>query len=185
MALSSLLQLYVIDDLKDTIFFDAVNLDRVSKFGQMFDSKNILEALRSAISNVQYPCSCHEDSHNDTHLWFSPMITFSMFVVIDGTIFRLALIGHSRKAIHDYYNRHNKPGAIPIQKIRNVLINLPASRLGWCESVRMINGQPFQNACPRMGAEELGFVVDHYHMNVYQYLSSWIYFTSKLITGSR
>jgi hypothetical protein len=147
-ALSSLLKLHVFDDLKDTIYFDAINVDRVSKFGQTFDSKNILEALRSAISNVQHPCRCHEDSHNDTHPSFSPVITFSMFVVINGIIFRLALIGYSRKAIRDYYDRRNEPEAILIQKIRNVLIELPASRLGWGASVRMINGQPFENTYP-------------------------------------
>ena len=181
-ALSSLLKLHVFNDLKDTIFFDAVNLDRVSNFGQTFDSKNMLEALRSAISNVQHPCGCHEDGQNDTHPHFSTVITFSMFVIINGTIFRLALIGYSRKAIRDYYDRHNQPEAKLVQKIRKVLKSLPTSRLGWCESVRMINGQPFENTYPRQGSEELGFVLDRCHMNVYCYLSSWIYFASKLIT---
>ena len=127
MALSSLLKRHVFDDLKDTIFFDAVNLDRLSDFGQPFDSQNILEALRSAISNVQNPCACHDDLQNDTHPWFSPVITFSMFVFIDGTLFRLALIGYSRKAIRDYYDRHNQPEAKLIQIIRKILTSLPAS----------------------------------------------------------
>ncbi len=139
-ALSSLLKSHVFQDLKDTVYFDALNLERMSSFAGKLDPNNILEALRSALSNVQHPCGCHDDTHNDSHPRFSPVITVSVFLEIDGVVYRLALIGYSRKAIREYYERRNKPEAKLIGVVKTMLESLPESRLGWTESVQIING---------------------------------------------
>jgi hypothetical protein len=92
-ALSALLKSHVFADLKDTVYFDAVNFERTASFVEKLAPNNVLEALRSALSNAQHPCGCHDDSHNDPHPNFSTVITFSVFVEIDGVVYRLALIG--------------------------------------------------------------------------------------------
>ena len=143
---------------------------------------NISEALRSALSNAQQPCGCHEDAHNDRHPRFSPVITMSIFFEINGIVYRLALIGYSRKSIREYYERRNKPEANLIGMIKSMLESLPESRLGWTESVKMINGTHPGHSEPRLGENEFGFITDKCHMNLFRYLSAWIHYTSLLIT---
>jgi hypothetical protein len=181
-ALSALLKSHVFADLKDTVYFDAVNFDRTATFAEKLAPTNVLEALRSALSNAQNPCGCHDDSHNDPHPNFSTVITFSVFVEIDGVVYRLALIGYSRKAIREYYQSRNKPDAKLVLEINQMLSTWPESRFGWTELVKMINGTHGQNPHPRLGENRFGFIADRCHMNCFRYLSVWIHFASQLIT---
>jgi hypothetical protein len=123
-ALSALLKIHIFNDLKDFVYFDAVNLDHVSNFAQKLHLNNILEVLQAAISNVQHSCGCHGDSQNDTHPHFSAV---RILLEIDETIYQLALIGYSRKAIQDYHDQQNQPMAIWVQNIKS------ASRLVWVD----------------------------------------------------
>jgi hypothetical protein len=79
-ALSALLKIHIFDYLKDSVHCNAVNFDCVSNFTQKLHPNNILETLQAAISNVQHPCGCHDDSQNGTHPHFLPVITFSPIV---------------------------------------------------------------------------------------------------------
>jgi hypothetical protein len=88
-ALTALLRSHVFNDLKDTVYFDAVNLERASSFAENLAPNNLLEAMRSALSNAQHPCGCHEDAHNDPHPHFSTVITFSILVSINGVVYHL------------------------------------------------------------------------------------------------
>jgi hypothetical protein len=126
-VLSKLLKHHIFADLKDTVYFDLVHKKRREDFAGKFHPDNVLEALRSALSNAQHPCGCHDDSHNDVHPSFSPVITFSVFVKIDGVVYRLALIGYSRKAIREYYERRMQPDATLIKQMRSVIGDLPVS----------------------------------------------------------
>jgi hypothetical protein len=181
-ALSALLRSHVFQDLQDTVYFDAVNVDRVSSFAKSIHEDNLLEALRSALSNAQHPCGCHDDSHNDHNPNFSPVITFSMFVEVDGVVYRLAFIGYSRKAIRQYYERRNTPEARAVFEIKKMLETLPSSRVRWAESIKMISGTLSTRVYPRLGDDELGFYADKCHMNCFRYLSPWIHYSSQLIS---
>jgi hypothetical protein len=148
-GLGTLLKSHIFEDLKETVYFDALNLERTSKFAGKLAPNNILEALRSALSNAQHPCGCHEDAHNDLHPRFSPVITVSIFLEINGIVYRLALIGYSRRSIREYYERRNKPDAKLIGVVKTMLESLSESRLGWTELVKMINGLHPSNPEPR------------------------------------
>jgi hypothetical protein len=181
-AMSALMMHHIFIDLKDTVYFDTVHLSRSADFAQQLHPDNVLEALRSALSNVLHPCGCHGDAHNDNHPNFKPVITLSFFIEIDGVYYRLALIGYSRLSIRGYYERRSKPDAKLVQKIKQVIGGLSSSRINWDASLLMINGGELLEPHKRMGDSELGFQVDHCHMNCFRYLSAWIHFTSKLIT---
>ena len=139
-AISALLKHHIFSDLKDIVYFDTVHASRAADFAQQLDPDNVLEALRSALSNVLHPCGCHGDAHNDNHPNFQPVITLSFFIVIDGVIYHLALIGYSRLSIRRYYERRSKPDAKLVQKIKQVIGGLSSSRIDWDGSLLMING---------------------------------------------
>jgi hypothetical protein len=84
--LSKLLQHHIFQDLKETVYSELVHTKRCEDFTGKLDPENVLEALRSALSNAQHPCGCHEDSHKDMHPRFLLVITFSVFVKIDGVV---------------------------------------------------------------------------------------------------
>jgi hypothetical protein len=102
---------------------------RCEDFAKKLDLDNMLEAFLSALSNApQHPCGCYEDSHNNIHPSFLPVMTFSIFVKIDGIVYRLAsIIGCSKKEIQEYYEQRLKPDAILINEIQTVIRGLPAS----------------------------------------------------------
>ena len=180
--LSSLLKHHIFSNLQESIFVDSVNVTRSKDFAQKLDGKNVLEAMRSALSNINHQCGCHDDSQNDAHPNFSPVVTFSMFILVDTQVFRLALIGYSRKAIRDYFDRRNKPDARLILEIKHVLSKLPSSRIGWKESVTMAKGEMLVHPHARQGETEFGFVADRCHMNCFRYLSAWIHYASQLMS---
>jgi hypothetical protein len=180
-ALSALLKHHIFTDLKETVYFDAVNVNRRGDFAGKLHADNVLEALRSALSNVLNPCGCHDDGHNDKHHNFSPVVTFSIFVEVDGVVYRLAIIGYSRKSIREYYERRLKPDALLVQAIQTVVKSLPASRTDWQVTLQMMRGCLDNHPHRRMGDTDLGFYVDHCHMNCYRYLSAWIHYASKII----
>jgi hypothetical protein len=76
-ALSALLKHHIFDNLVEDVYFDRVNITRRQDFAQKIHPDNVLEALRTALSNVLHPCGCHDDSNNDIHSSFLPVITFS------------------------------------------------------------------------------------------------------------
>jgi hypothetical protein len=180
-GLSSVLKTHIFPDLKDTLYFDVTNPQRTASFASKLIPNNVIEALRSALSNVQHPCACHDDAHNDPHPNFSPVITFSIFLEIDGVVYRLALIGYSRKAIREYYERRNKPGPKLIGIVQQMLESLPLSRVGWTEPVKMINGILPENRVIRLGEAEFGYIGVKCHMNMFLYLSCWVHYASLLI----
>jgi hypothetical protein len=181
-AISALMKHHIFVDLKDTVYFDTVHASRADDFAKQLHPDNVLEALRSALSNVLNPCGCHGDAHNDNHPNFKPVITLSYFIEIDSVIYRIALIGYSRLSIRGYYERRSKPDAKLVRKIKEVIGGLSSSRIDWEGSLLMINGGVLPEPHKRMGDTELGFCVDHCHMNCFRYLSAWIHFASKLIT---
>jgi hypothetical protein len=69
-ALSGLLKHHIFEDLKDEAYFDTVNTTCCRDFAQQIHPDNVLEVLRSALSNILHPCGCHKDGHNDVHLSF-------------------------------------------------------------------------------------------------------------------
>jgi len=181
-AISALMKHHIFVDLKETVYFDTVHASRAGDFSQQLHPDNVLEALWSALSNLLHPCGCHGDAHNDNHPNFKQVITLSFFIEIDGVIYRLALIGYSRLSIRGYYERRSKPDAKLVKKIKQVIGGLNSSRINWDGSVLMINGGELPEPHKRMGDTELGFQVDHCHMNSFRYLSVWIHFSSELIT---
>jgi len=181
-ALSRLLKKHAFDDLQESIYEDTVFSTRREDWAQLFHPDNLLEALRSALSNVLHPCGCHTDNHNDKHPNFSPVVTYSVFVMVDGKCYRLAIIGYSRRTIREYYERCKKPNAQLMWDIKRTLDNLPESRTFWDNSIRIIGGTTQDNPHSRLGDTELGFVAVPCHMNCFHYLSAWIHFASALIT---
>jgi hypothetical protein len=181
-ALSALLKNHVFQELQETVFFDAENITRCHDFAQKLHPDNVLESLRAALSNVLNPCGCHDDAHNDRHPNFAPVITFSIFLKIDGVYYRFAIIGYSRMSIRQYYERTQQPGAILIRNICSTIEGLPMSRRDWLAAIEMINGRYDMNHHPRIGGAEQGFYVDYCHMNMYHYLSAWIHYASQLVT---
>jgi hypothetical protein len=117
-ALTALLKHHIFQDLRETVYHDMVNTTHCHDFAQKLHPHNVLESLRAALSNVLNPCSCRNDAHNGKHPHFAPVITFSIFVTNDGVAYCLAIIGYSRKAIQEYYERRHQPDALFIQDIR-------------------------------------------------------------------
>jgi hypothetical protein len=181
-ALTALLRHHIFQDLRETVYFGAVNTTRCQDFAQKLHPDNVLESLHAALSNLLNPCGCHDDTHNDKHQNFGPVITFSIFLTIDGVVYRLPIIGCSRKSIQEYYERRQQPDALLIQDIHTVIEELPASRTDWLASIKMINGCYDMNLLPRIGSTDQGFYADYCHMNIFHYLSTWIHYASQLVT---
>jgi hypothetical protein len=110
------------------------------------------------------------------------VMKISIFLEIDGVVYRLALIGYSRRAIREYYKRKKKPEAKLIGIVKGMLETLPASRVGWIKSVKMINGIVPTNVQTELGEAEFQYFHVKCHMNMYLYLSAWIHYASLLIT---
>jgi hypothetical protein len=102
-------------------------------------------------------------------------------VKVDGVVYRLALIGYSRKSIRQYYARRLQPDSLLIGEIVDYINGLPASRTNWHTLVDMSNGRFSGGLYPRVGDKELRFYADRCHMNCFRYLSAWIHYASKLI----
>jgi hypothetical protein len=52
------------------------------------------------------------------------VITFSIFIELECVIYRLAIIRHSRKAMHEYYERQQRPDALLVLDIQTTLTML-------------------------------------------------------------
>lgn len=83
--------------------------DRFNDFSFKICRGNIVEAIRIALVDSNNICHIHEDKHNDPYHSMSTVISIGKIVTMNnGNIWRLSIIGYSRKSISDYYIRKRK-----------------------------------------------------------------------------
>jgi hypothetical protein len=74
-------------------------------FGRRFHKDCFIPACRVGLTNLKHPCKFHCDEMNSTMLQYELVPTLSKIVVIDGTRYRCAVIGYSRRSIDEYLVR--------------------------------------------------------------------------------
>jgi hypothetical protein len=82
--------------------------DPRNKFCKRFHKDCCIPASRIGLTNLNNPCGYHVDEMNSSLPQYSCVPTFSKKVVVDGTRFRCALIGFSRRSVDDFLENDNE-----------------------------------------------------------------------------
>jgi predicted membrane channel-forming protein YqfA (hemolysin III family) len=105
-ALSSLPKHHIFQDLNDTVYLDtAVHTTHGHDFAQELHQIMCWKHYGPLLAMFFIPAVVMMMVIMTSILIFCRLITFSVFVEVDGLIYRLAIIGYSRKAICEYYEQ--------------------------------------------------------------------------------
>jgi hypothetical protein len=82
--------------------------DARNKFCKRFHKDCVIPASRVGLTNMEHPCGYHVDEMNSNLPQYECVPTFSKKVVVDGTRFRCALIGFSRRSVDNFLENDNE-----------------------------------------------------------------------------
>jgi hypothetical protein len=84
--------------------------DPRNKFAQRFHKDCCIPASRVGLTNLENPCGYHVDEMNSSLPQYELVPTFSRKVMVEGTRFRCALIGYSRRSVDEHLVRKDVHG---------------------------------------------------------------------------
>jgi hypothetical protein len=73
-----------------------------NKFAKRFHKDCFIPAARVALTNIEHPCRYHSDELNSLMYQYQMVPTFSKVVILDGSRWRCAVIGYSRRLVDEY-----------------------------------------------------------------------------------
>jgi hypothetical protein len=100
--------------------------ERLQAFAGKLAPRNIIEAMRLAITDRANLCGIHEDKKNDVD--FPAVPVFSQVILLGGKQYRISIIMYSRKSIGDYLERKNTTYGPAVSYVLDQFNNIPAER---------------------------------------------------------
>jgi hypothetical protein len=93
---------------KDRLFHHADNPERQERFASKIQQNNVLECMRSSVTNLDSKCGCHHDRNNSFHKLCRAVVRMSKVMNVDGKDVRVGINAQGRKSIDDCQSRSNQ-----------------------------------------------------------------------------